>query len=93
MTLVPLRALLLAAGLSAMSTALAQEFAERGAPVIAAGGARNGTLTLPSLAKLHPALEPLALIQSFYGLAAALSVARGFDPDKPPHLNKVTATR
>jgi glucosamine--fructose-6-phosphate aminotransferase (isomerizing) len=73
--------------------ALAKEFAESGAPVIMAGGAHKGTLTLPSLARLHPALEPLALIQSFYGLAAALSVARGFDPDHPPHLRKVTATR
>ena len=41
----------------------------------------------------HPALEPILLIQSFYGLAARLSVARGFDPDSPPFLNKVTRTK
>jgi glucosamine--fructose-6-phosphate aminotransferase (isomerizing) len=31
-------------------------------------------------------------IQSFYRAAAQLSVARGFDPDAPPHLRKVTET-
>jgi glucosamine--fructose-6-phosphate aminotransferase (isomerizing) len=32
------------------------------------------------------------MIQSFYRMATALAVARGFNPDKPPHLNKVTET-
>lgn len=39
---------------------------------------------------LDPLLTPLLAIQSFYPLAAALSVARGLDPDSPPHLRKVT---
>ena len=34
----------------------------------------------------------IALIQSFYLMAAALSVARDFDPDAPPYLRKVTET-
>jgi glucosamine--fructose-6-phosphate aminotransferase (isomerizing) len=40
----------------------------------------------------HPALEPLLLIQSFYRFAEALAGARGCDPDRPPHLRKVTET-
>ena len=32
------------------------------------------------------------MIQSFYRLANALAFARGRDPDRPPHLRKVTET-
>jgi glutamine---fructose-6-phosphate transaminase (isomerizing) len=32
-------------------------------------------------------------VQSFYRLVNALAVRRGFDPDHPPMLNKVTETR
>jgi glucosamine--fructose-6-phosphate aminotransferase (isomerizing) len=32
------------------------------------------------------------MIQSFYRLANALAIARGLDPDRPPHLRKVTET-
>jgi glucosamine--fructose-6-phosphate aminotransferase (isomerizing) len=46
---------------------------------------------LPALAA-HPVIEPILMIQSFYRMANALSVARGYDPDSPPHLNKVTET-
>ncbi|WP_110666115.1 SIS domain-containing protein [Salinicola halophilus] len=40
----------------------------------------------------HDDLQPLSTIQSFYPMAAALAVARGGDPDRPPHLKKVTRT-
>lgn len=70
---------------------LARDFSERGAQVLNAGGG-NGT-TLPVLPDAHPALMPIATILSFYRLAAGLSLARGFDPDRPPHLQKVTHTR
>ncbi|MEM9964434.1 MAG: SIS domain-containing protein [Asticcacaulis sp.] len=46
---------------------------------------------LPSL-KAEPILEPILRIQSFYRFANALSLARGLNPDAPPHLNKVTRT-
>ena len=66
----------------------------RGVTVIAAGpAARAGMLTLPTLAGLHPLAQPIALIQSFYPLAEALALARGRDPDRPPHLQKITETR
>jgi glucosamine--fructose-6-phosphate aminotransferase (isomerizing) len=31
-------------------------------------------------------------VQSAYRLIAELAVRRGFDPDRPPHLRKVTET-
>lgn len=71
--------------------ALAQEFVKRGANVLLAGAHANGAVQLPALAA-HPVLEPVAMIQSFYGMAERLSVARGFDPDAPAHLSKVTET-
>ncbi len=70
---------------------LAGRFAERGADVLLAGAEVPGVHVLPAVAA-HPAVEPVLLIQSFYRMAAQLSVARGFDPDRPPHLNKVTST-
>jgi glucosamine--fructose-6-phosphate aminotransferase (isomerizing) len=74
-------------------TRLAQDFRQSGALVIAADIDEAEALSLPILPGLHPALEPLALVQSSYSLTARLSIARGLDPDRPPHLSKVTATR
>lgn len=71
---------------------LAAEFAGRGAKVLLADvSPAPGTIALPALSA-HPALQPILLIQSFYRLAAELAVARGYDPDRPPYLNKVTET-
>lgn len=68
---------------------MAKGLEARGADVLLAGG--SGFNVLPTLAA-HPSLEPIGRIQSFYRMANALSVARGHDPDRPPHLNKVTET-
>jgi glucosamine--fructose-6-phosphate aminotransferase (isomerizing) len=70
---------------------LAAEFAARGAKVLLAGADARGATSLPTIAA-HPVLEPLLAIQSFYRLAEALALARGLDPDRPPHLHKVTET-
>jgi glucosamine--fructose-6-phosphate aminotransferase (isomerizing) len=72
-------------------TQLASELATHGADVLVAGAEVAGTTALPSLAA-HPVIEPLLLAQSFYAMANALSLARGRDPDRPPHLSKVTET-
>lgn len=64
---------------------------ERGAPVFVAGSGTNGAIGLPSRTA-HPAIEPMLQIQSFYRAAAELALRRGFDPDRPPHLAKVTQT-
>jgi glutamine---fructose-6-phosphate transaminase (isomerizing) len=67
----------------------------RGVPVAAAGSADKsaGTMLLPSVAGAHPFAAPILLIQSFYLLAEKVAWARGRDPDRPPHLKKVTETR
>jgi glucosamine--fructose-6-phosphate aminotransferase (isomerizing) len=71
--------------------ALAAEFAARGAKVLLAGARARGAITLPTITA-HPVLEPVLAIQSFYAMANQLSLARGLDPDRPPHLLKVTET-
>jgi glucosamine--fructose-6-phosphate aminotransferase (isomerizing) len=70
---------------------LAAEFAARGARVLLAGAEAKGALSLPGV-DAHPVIGPLLAIQSFYRAAEALARARGLDPDRPPHLNKVTET-
>ena len=47
---------------------------------------------LATAAAGHPALDPLAMLLSFYAFAESLSRARGHDPDRPSHLRKVTET-
>lgn len=71
-----------------------EEFLARGADVWLAdtvAGTMSGDHILPSPQALA-LLEPILRIQSFYRLANRLSLARGLNPDAPPHLNKVTRT-
>lgn len=70
---------------------LVAETIARGAPVLVTGAAPPGAIPLPSTAA-HPAIEPILRIQSFYRAANALSLRRGFNPDRPPNLRKVTET-
>ncbi|WP_213980821.1 SIS domain-containing protein [Sphingomonas sp. dw_22] len=63
----------------------------RGGEVLVSGGAVAGAIQLPHPAA-HPAIEPMLQIQAFYRAANALSLKRGFDPDRPPSLAKVTET-
>lgn len=51
------------------------------------------TAYLPLPPSLHPMLDPLMSIQAFYIMASKLALARGYDPDKPDNLKKVTETR
>jgi glutamine---fructose-6-phosphate transaminase (isomerizing) len=73
-------------------TALANEFSGRGAALLTAG-LPTGTpgTALPAI-KADPIIQPILLVESFYRFANALAVARGRDPDRPPHLAKVTET-
>lgn len=71
---------------------LVTDFAGRNARVMTAGSGLTGGISLPVVVDAHPLLEPVLMIQSFYRMANALSVARGYHPDEPPHLNKVTET-
>ena len=72
--------------------AVVRQCLAQGAQVLKAGGApQPGAFDLPVLGA-HPLVEPIAMTQSFYRMACELAVARGFDPDRPPHLKKVTET-
>ena len=71
--------------------ALANELVARGVEVLVAGAKVAGAIELPTL-PAHPALQPLLLAQGCYRLIDALALARGRDPDRPPHLSKVTET-
>ena len=73
--------------------ALAADLVDRGACVVAAGSKIKGAINLPTTPGLHPAVEPAAYALSVYRMVAALSIARGLDPDRPPLLHKVTETR
>jgi glutamine---fructose-6-phosphate transaminase (isomerizing) len=65
----------------------------RGANVVCADPGDGRATDLPTVAPDHPEADALCLIQSFYKVAARLAVARGVDPDRPRHLQKVTRTR
>jgi glucosamine--fructose-6-phosphate aminotransferase (isomerizing) len=70
---------------------LATELAGRRADVMLAGSNVPRALILPT----QPAssvLQPMLMVQSFYRMVNALSLARGLNPDRPPYLNKVTET-
>jgi glucosamine--fructose-6-phosphate aminotransferase (isomerizing) len=70
----------------------AKRLVESGARVLLAGAEAEGATSLPIISSA-PLLEPILEIQSFYRAANALALARGLDPDHPPHLAKVTETR
>jgi glucosamine--fructose-6-phosphate aminotransferase (isomerizing) len=70
---------------------LATEFAAHAAPTLLAGGSAAGATELATESS-DPAVEPLLATQSFYRMAEALARVRGLDPDRPAHLQKVTAT-
>lgn len=70
----------------------AERLAAQGADVFITGAKAQGAVTLPALAGLHPLVAPLVLGVSFYVFVEALARRRGFDPDTPPHLRKVTET-
>jgi len=72
---------------------LGSELAGRGVPVVTAGPAVvPGALELPVAAGVDSFAQPITLVQSFYPLAEAVARGRGRDPDRPPHLSKVTET-
>jgi len=71
---------------------LAGEMRARGARVLLAAPAGTPGANLPLIETGALDLDPIAAIQSFYPMVEALSRHRGFDPDRPPHLAKVTRT-
>jgi glutamine---fructose-6-phosphate transaminase (isomerizing) len=55
-------------------------------------GVRGGDGTRLPVLDAHAVTQPLLQMQSFYRMVNALSVARGFNPDHPQHLSKITET-
>lgn len=53
----------------------------------------KGATVLPFVETGHPLTDALALIVPYYSMVEVLSLARGFDPDRPVALKKVTETR
>jgi glucosamine--fructose-6-phosphate aminotransferase (isomerizing) len=71
--------------------ALGSELARRGVPVLIAGAQVDGAIVLPTLDS-GAEIAPILRVQSAYRLIATLAIRRGFDPDRPAHLRKVTET-
>jgi glutamine---fructose-6-phosphate transaminase (isomerizing) len=53
---------------------------------------KNNSLLLSLPPSLHPICDPIMIIQAFYLMIAKLAVQRGFNPDKPDNLQKITET-
>lgn len=70
----------------------AERLAAQGADVFVTGGEVAGVTRLSTICDLHPLIAPLALIATYYAFVEDLARRRGFDPDTPPHLRKVTET-
>lgn len=71
---------------------IADKLAGQGAMVFATTASAPDAHALPFVATGHPITDSLALIVSFYGFVEALARHRGFDPDHPPGLRKITQT-
>lgn len=72
--------------------ATADDFRRRGADVWTAAPLATGHHALPIVPTEHAMCAPILAIQSFYRAVNALAIARGRDPDHPPHLAKITET-
>ena len=65
------------------------DLADAGEKLFIAGGPAG---TLPWIGDEHPACDPIVMLMPAYRAIEAAARRRGFDPDNPPHLSKVTRT-
>ena len=68
---------------------LVRDLQGSGERVFVAGGAAQ---TLPWIGNGHPVFDPVVMLVPAYLAIEAAARKRGFDPDNPPHLSKVTRT-
>jgi glucosamine--fructose-6-phosphate aminotransferase (isomerizing) len=68
---------------------LVRDLNDAGESVFAAGGAAG---TLPWIGDGHPVCDPVLMLIPAYRAIEAAARRRGFDPDNPPYLSKVTRT-
>ncbi|HWA20451.1 MAG TPA: SIS domain-containing protein [Devosia sp.] len=71
---------------------IADRLAAQGATVLATTLRTRSARSLPFVETGHPVTDALVLIGGFYAFVECLSRQRGFDPDRPPHLRKITET-
>jgi glucosamine--fructose-6-phosphate aminotransferase (isomerizing) len=70
-----------------------KRLAAMGARVVAIDTVADGASpALVAPAAGHPALTAIVMLHRFYAIVEACARALGRDPDRPPHLNKVTET-
>jgi glutamine---fructose-6-phosphate transaminase (isomerizing) len=72
--------------------ATVSRLATQGGMIFASSTAATGAQVLPFVATKHSLTDPLALIVSFYAFIERLARQRGFNPDAPPDLSKITIT-
>lgn len=70
----------------------ADALADKGAQVFAVTNKVRRATSLPHVRTNHWLCDPIAAIVSFYAMVETVALARGINPDKPRHLNKVTET-
>jgi len=82
-----------------MSDNLAQPSIDKSVSLLRSAGSkvfvtndRQAADCLQTIKTSHSLLDPISQILSFYVFVEGLSVALGFNPDAPRHLNKVTVT-
>ena len=71
---------------------VARLFMHNEAKVLSVGHIYEGALNLPTISCAVPQLQPIIFIQSFYIFVDALARARGYNPDQPLYLSKITET-
>ncbi|EUC00791.1 Glutamine--fructose-6-phosphate transaminase (isomerizing) [Rhizobium sp. CF080] len=76
----------------ASAVEIADSLSAKGALVFATSDKVRDTRRLPFVATGHPLTDALTLILPFYGFVEAWSRAKGFNPDAPVALKKVTET-
>jgi glucosamine--fructose-6-phosphate aminotransferase (isomerizing) len=52
----------------------------------------QASMVLPLPESIHPVCDPIVALQAFYLMAEECALLKGFNPDKPDNLNKVTNT-
>jgi glucosamine--fructose-6-phosphate aminotransferase (isomerizing) len=68
---------------------LVRDLSEAGERIFTAGGVAG---TLPWIGDGHPICDPVIMLIPAYRAIESTARRRGFDPDNPPHLRKVTRT-
>ena len=85
----PVLALRQSDGTASTVDGLAEDLTQAGETVFVAGGPAS---TLPWIGDAHPVLDPVVMLAPAYAAIEAATRAKGYDPDRPPFLEKVTRT-